>query len=112
MHLCVTISSLFSNLKQRAWKSNMSSHCIMRSSRFPLNNVSLKMLAPFITMILALSSCSSPGTTPNSFLSTSSTAITFIQWTDNNGQLSGQLQTIYVSSVNSLQTQQENDAFT
>ena len=75
--------------------------------------LSFKMLIPFLVLMsLLFTSCGLPGTAPNSFLSTSNTSIAFIQWTNNNGQLSGQLEEVSLSSNNSLQTQQTHAAFT
>jgi hypothetical protein len=72
--------------------------------------LSFKILIPFlILMSLVVTSC---GSAPNSFLSTSDTHVTFIQWTNNNGQLSGQLEEVYLSPNNSLQVQQTHAAFT
>lgn len=72
--------------------------------------LSFRKSLPFLVLVsLLFTSC---GSAPNSFLSTSNNHVAFIQWTDNNGQLSGQLEEVYLSSNNALQVQQTHAAFT
>ena len=82
-------------------------------SYLPHMGAFFKILIPFlILMSLLFTSCGLPGSAPNSFLSTSNTYVAFIQWTNKNGQLSGQLEEVSLSSNSSLQTQQTHAAFT
>ena len=75
--------------------------------------LSFKIFIPLLVLMSPLfASCGLAGSAPNSFLSTSNTYVAFIQWTNNNGQLSGQLEEVNLSSNNSLQVQQTHAAFT
>lgn len=49
---------------------------------------------------------------PKGYMDSEPSSVLFVQWTEKNGQMSGQLQDVYVSSNNSLQTQHDNEAFT
>lgn len=49
---------------------------------------------------------------PRGYMDSESSYVLFIQWTEKSGQMSGQLQDVYISSNNSLQTQHTNEAFT
>jgi len=70
------------------------------------------MMISLLAFAAFLTACGSQAPAPNSYLSTSSTQIFFLQWTDNNGQLSGQLQEVYISSTNPLQVQKVNESIT
>ena len=85
-----------------------------RSWLLSLNNKRLFMtlLAPLFILAALLTACGSQEAAPGSYLSTSSTNVLFLQWVNNNGQLSGQLQEVYTTSDNPLHVQQNNEAFT
>jgi len=70
------------------------------------------MFISLLAFTTLLTACGSQGSAPGGYLSTSNTHVLFIQWTNNNGQLSGQLQEVYISSSNPMQVQQENEAIT
>lgn len=72
----------------------------------------ITILIPVFTLTIFLTSCGLPGSAPDGYLSTTSADILFIQWTNNNGQLSGQLQGVYVSANNPLQVQKIHASFT
>ena len=62
----------------------------------------MMLLAPLLILVVLLTACGSQGAAPGSYLSTSSTDVLFLQWVNNNGQLSGQLQEVYITSDNPL----------
>lgn len=49
---------------------------------------------------------------PRGYMDAEQSSILFLQWTEKSGQMSGQLQDVYISSSNALQTQHDNEAFT
>ena len=49
---------------------------------------------------------------PKGYLDSNASSVVFLQWTEKNGQLSGQLEEVYTDPQNALQTKNENEAFT
>lgn len=85
-------------------------------------NLLRKLCVPCIALVFLLTACtpllsSTPSTTSKNdtspgYLYTSPTNVLFVQWTNTNGKLSGNLQETYTSSTNSTQIQQLNEQFT
>ncbi len=85
-------------------------------------NLLRKFCVPCIALAFLLTACApllstassttSKNNTSPGYLYTSPTNVLFVQWTNTNGKLSGNLQETYTSSTNSTQIQQLNEQFT
>ncbi len=90
---------------------------------FPLKrNLLKKFCVPCIALAFLLTACApllstasstaSKNDSSSGYLYISPTNVLFVQWTNTNGKLSGNLQETYTSSTNSTQIQQLNEQFT